>query len=47
MNRNLKEGGLEEEAGKTPWFLKLAFLALILWAVLYLWRNLFKSFPSL
>lgn len=29
----------EEGTGKTPWFLKLAFLFFILWAIYYFWKN--------
>jgi hypothetical protein len=40
MTRDLLEEIRLEGEGKTPGFLKLAFLLLILWAMYYLWKNL-------
>ena len=34
MEEEIKKG-----EGKIPWFLKLAFLGLILWSLYYLWNN--------
>ncbi|HHT9133927.1 MAG TPA: hypothetical protein ACFYD2_03405 [Candidatus Avalokitesvara rifleensis] len=39
MDDKVKISPGEAGEGGTPWFLKLIFLAFILWAVYYLWKN--------
>lgn len=39
MKEELKLSPDEGGQGETPWFLKLAFLFFLLWAVYYLWKN--------
>ncbi|HHT9120897.1 MAG TPA: hypothetical protein ACFYD3_10210 [Candidatus Hypogeohydataceae bacterium YC41] len=41
MSRDLEESRIEGK-GETPWFLKLAFFGLIVWAIYYFWRGLLK-----
>lgn len=40
MGAKVKISPEEAGEGKTPWFLKLIFLAFILWALYYLWKNI-------
>ncbi len=42
MNYNLEGMEVKRGEGKIPWFLNLAFLILILWAIYYLWENVLK-----